>query len=90
MLTPEEEQQLQQAVGKGLTTDEEIREAHRLLQQARRVLQQARRAGRTLSVPDALARAAAAIRKTHGAAPGPHAAGPPAAALHETRAGRPC
>jgi len=78
MLTPEEEQQLQQAVGKGLTTDEELRKAHRLLQQARRLLQQARRAGRTLSVPDALARAAAAIRKTHGAAPGPHAAGPPA------------
>ena len=92
MLTPEEEQQLQQAVGKGLMTDEEIRKAHRLLQQARHLLQQARRAGRTLSVPDALARAAAAIGKTHGAAPGPRAPGPHAPGPHAPgrhAAGRP-
>jgi serine/threonine-protein kinase len=54
MLTPEEEKQLQELLDKGETTEEEVREARRLVAQAQRV-------GWTLSVTDALARASAAL-----------------------------
>ena len=54
MLTPEEEKQLQELLDKGQTTEEEVREARRLVAQAQRV-------GWTLSVTDALARASAAL-----------------------------
>jgi serine/threonine-protein kinase len=58
MPTPEEEKYFQDLLEKGETTDEEVREARRLLDQASRV-------GWTLSASDALLRAGAVVAKAH-------------------------
>ena len=58
MLPPEEEKHLQELLEKGETTEEEVREAKRLLEQARRV-------GWALSVSDALVRAGASLAEAH-------------------------
>jgi len=64
-LSPEEEKQLQDLLEKGETTDEEVREARRLLAQAHKV-------GWTLSVADALLRAGADLTRAHHHAAGTH------------------
>jgi serine/threonine-protein kinase len=57
-LSPEDEKHLQELLEKGETTEEEVRETKRLLEQARRV-------GWTLSVSDALVRAGASLAEAH-------------------------
>jgi serine/threonine protein kinase len=64
MLTPTEEKMLKDAAAQGKAPNEVIREARRLLEQAHKVKWE-------LSVPDALARAAAAVAKTHRVPRGP-------------------